>query len=127
MKLVILITLLAAFGVCQSDDCDTLDKCQDAIKTNGNNSLARFRLGEIYFIQGHYQPAANELRQALDGNLQPRWVEAWALVDLGKIFDITHQRQRALNYDRRALRTNDNTRGALDAANKYIETPYSPN
>jgi len=41
---------------------------------------------------------------------------------LGKIFDATNQRERALNEYRRALRTLDNTRGALDEARKYIET-----
>jgi hypothetical protein len=48
-------------------------------------------------------------------------------VNLGKIFDFTHQRDRALNEYRQALRTKDNTRGALDEAKRYIEAPYNSN
>jgi hypothetical protein len=50
-----------------------------------------------------------------------------AHINLGKIFDITDQRYRALNEYRLALRTKDNTRGALDEAKKYTEAPYSRN
>ena len=51
----------------------------------------------------------------------------WVFINLGKIYDINHQRERALNEYRHALGTKDNTRGALDEAKKYIETPYSRN
>ena len=57
--------------------------------------------------------------------MDPRWIEVWAHVNLGKIFDVTQQRERALNEYRLALRTKDNTRGALDEAKKFSETPYS--
>jgi tetratricopeptide (TPR) repeat protein len=126
MKLLALAALSVGLGFCQSNDCDTLDKCQEASKANRRSSLPHFRIGEIYLLQGNYLNAANELRQSLDGDLDPRWIQAWAHVNLGKVYDATHQRERALNEYRLALRTKDNTRGALDAANKYIEAPYTP-
>jgi len=43
---------------------------------------------------------------------------------LGKIFDITGQRSRAVNEYRQAIQTGDNTQGALDEARKYLEQPY---
>jgi hypothetical protein len=46
---------------------------------------------------------------------------------MGKIYDLTGQRERALNEYRQALRTKDNTRGALDEAAKYIEAPRKRN
>ena len=124
MKLLALAAIFAALGFSQSNDCDTLDKCQEALKTNRNDSLLHFRIAEIYFLQGKYQDAGNQFRESLSGNLEPKWTEVWAYIDLGKIYDITHQRERALNQYRLALRTKDNTRGALDEAAKYIEEPY---
>jgi len=62
---------------------------------------------------------------ALDGDLQPKWVEVWAHLTIGKVFDITGQRDRALNEYQRAPQTNNNAQGALDEANKYIQHPYS--
>jgi hypothetical protein len=43
---------------------------------------------------------------------------------LGKIFDITGQRERALGEYRQALQTNDNTQGALDEARHYLTGPF---
>jgi Tfp pilus assembly protein PilF len=78
----------------------------------------------IYFHQHDYQSAANEFREALNADLQPGWLEVWAHIGLGKIFDTTGQRERAINEYRQAQRTKDNTRGALDDAELYLATPY---
>jgi hypothetical protein len=43
---------------------------------------------------------------------------------LGKIFDITGQRERAVNEYRQAVQTNDNTFGALDEARRYLQKAY---
>jgi tetratricopeptide (TPR) repeat protein len=127
MKFLTLAALSIGLGFGQSPDCDTLDQCQEALKTNQHSSLILFRIGEIYFLQRNYQSAANEFRLSLIGDMQPRWTEVWDHVDLGKIFDVSGQRDRALNEYRQALKTKDNTRGALDEAAKYIEAPYKVN
>jgi hypothetical protein len=48
----------------------------------------------------------------------------WSHVHLGKIFDITGQRERAVNEYQLAIRTRDNTQNAQDEARKYLEGPY---
>ena len=48
----------------------------------------------------------------------------WSYVQLGKIFDVTGQRERALGEYRKALQTNDNTQGAMEEARKYLSSPY---
>jgi hypothetical protein len=53
MKLLTLAALSLALGFSQSTDCDTLDKCQEALKTNRRSSFVHFRIGEIYFQQGN--------------------------------------------------------------------------
>ena len=126
MKLLAVAALLVPLGFSQTDDCDTLDKCVAALKTNRRSSLINFRIAEFHFQSRSYMNSANEFRESLSGDLQPRWTLVWSYVNLGKIYDVTGQRERALNEYRQALRTKDNTRGALDQANKYIESPYKP-
>jgi hypothetical protein len=103
---------------------DALKEYQKAIETTRNSSLAHYRIAEVYFLQSNYQPAANEFREALNGDLEPKWTEVWARINLGKIFDITGQRDRAVNEYNLAIRTKDNTQGAQDEASKYLKAPY---
>ncbi len=96
------------------------------LEINKNSSLAHYRLGEIWFKLRNYTASMEEFRRALDGDLDPKWTNVWSLLNLGKIFDATGQRDRALNEYQRALQTNDNTQGALDEANQYVKKPYTP-
>jgi tetratricopeptide (TPR) repeat protein len=121
---VLAVFCLATLAFGQDIDCDTMEKCQEALKANKSSSLIHFRLGEIFFADQKYLDSANQFREALAGNLMPKWVEVWAHVNLGKIFDVTGQRERALNEYRLARRTGDNARGAQDEAAKYTKEPY---
>jgi tetratricopeptide (TPR) repeat protein len=103
---------------------EALKEYQRALETNRNSSLAHYRVAEVFFLQGNYQSAANEFREALNGDLDPKWTEVWSHINLGKIFDITGQRDRAVNEYTLATRTKDNTQGALEEAAKYLKTPY---
>ncbi len=103
---------------------DAIKQYQDVLNLNANSSLAHYRLGEIHLKLRNYNAAMEEFRRGLDGDLNPKWIEVWSHLELGKIFDATGQRDRALNEYQRALQTNDNTQGALDEANKYIQKPY---
>ena len=62
--------------------------------------------------------------RALNGDLDPKWTEVWTHINLGKIFDITDQRERAVNEYNQAIRTKDNTQGAQEEAAKYLKQPY---
>jgi tetratricopeptide (TPR) repeat protein len=118
---------LAPLALSEEGDCDSMEKCQEALKANRRSSLIHYRIAEFYFAINAWQSSANEFRETLNGDLKPKWVEVWAHVNLGKIFDITGQRDRALNEYRLAQRTGDNTRGALDEAAKYTQEPYKRN
>ncbi|HEV2445155.1 MAG TPA: M1 family aminopeptidase [Candidatus Sulfopaludibacter sp.] len=107
-----------------SQFADGLKEYQKALETKRNSSLAHYRIAEVYFLQSNYQPAANEFREALNGDLEPKWTEVWARINLGKIFDITGQRDRAVNEYNLAIRTKDDTQGAQEEAAKYLKTPY---
>jgi aminopeptidase N len=106
------------------DFSNALRSYQKALDVNKNSSLAHYRIGELFFKQNNYQSAANEFRSAIDGDLQPKWVEVWARINLGNIFDVTGQRDRALNEYKQAVRTHDNTAGAQEKASQYMIKPY---
>jgi TonB family protein len=53
----------------------------------------------------NYQSAANEFREALNGDLDPPWTEAASHLQLGEIFEISGQHDRAVNEYRQAQRT----------------------
>jgi len=109
----------------QGDLAGALQEFQKSLDSNKNSSLAHYRIAEVFFLQHNYQAAANEYRECLNGDGEPRWTEVWSHIQLGKIFDITGQRERATNDYRQALQTNDNTQGAMEEARKYLQSPYS--
>jgi aminopeptidase N len=108
----------------QGDLAEALKQFQTALESNKNSSLAHYRIAEVFFLQRNYQAAANAYRESLSGDGDPRWTEVWSHIQLGKIYDVTGQRDRATNEYRQALQTNDNTQGALDEARKYLTAPY---
>ena len=101
-----------------------LQEYQKALEVNRISSLAHYRVAEVFFLQGNYQSAVNEFREALNGDLEPKWVEVWSRINMGKIFDITQQRERARNEYTQAIRTKDNTQGAQEEAARYLQAPY---
>jgi hypothetical protein len=107
-----------------SEFAEALKEYQRALDTQKNSSMAHYRVGQVFFLQNNYQSAANEFREVGHGDLQPKWLEVWAHIYLGKIFDISGQRDRAVNEYTQAQRTRDNTQGAQDEVAKYLRTPY---
>ncbi len=103
---------------------EALAEYQKALDINRYSSLAHYRIGEVFLLQNNYQSAANEFREALNGDQEPSWTEVWSHINLGRIFDVTGQRERAVNEYQLAIRTRDNTQGAQDQARKHLESPY---
>jgi tetratricopeptide (TPR) repeat protein len=104
---------------------EAIQEYQVALERQKNSSLAHFRMAEAFFYQKNYQAAAQAFRDAIDGDRDPKWIEVWSHIYLGKIFDVTGQRERALNEYEKARETNDDTGGAQAEAEKYIREPYT--
>ena len=118
-------SILRGQGLTQQGDlAGALLEFNKALDVNKNSSLAHYRVAEVFYLQRNYQAAANAYRESLNGDGDPRWTEVWSHVQLGKIFDVTGQRERAVNEYRQAVQTNDNTSGALDEARKYLQKAY---
>jgi hypothetical protein len=111
--------------VAQGDLTGALAEYQKALDANKTSSLASYRIGEIFLQQRNYQSAANAFRDAQRGDQDPRWTEVWSHIELGRIFDCTGQRERAVNEYRLAIQTNDNTQGAINEARSLISHPYA--
>ena len=118
-------SILRGQGLTQQGDlAGALSEFNKALEVNKNSSLAHYRIAEVFFLQKNYQSSANAYRESLNGDGEPRWTEVWSHLQLGKIFDVTGQRERAVNEYRQAIQTNDNTQGALDEARRYMQKPY---
>jgi len=121
---------LIAYGESLAEKGDfarAIAQYQKALQMQPNNSLADFRIGEAFFYEKNYSAASNSFRDALDGDLAPsyHWVEVWSHIYLGKIFDLTGSRERAINEYQKAEELKDNTAGAQEQAEKYMKTPYT--
>ncbi|AFL88573.1 aminopeptidase N [Terriglobus roseus DSM 18391] len=110
--------------VAQGDLIGALAEYQKALDSNKNSALANYRIAEIFFTQRNYQSSANSYRDSLRGDGEPRWTQVWSHIGLGKIFDLTGQRDRAVQEYRLAVQTNDNTQGAINEARALLQKPF---
>jgi tetratricopeptide (TPR) repeat protein len=110
--------------VAQGDLTGALAEYQKALEANSQSSLANYRIGELLFAQRNYQASVNSYRDALRGDGEPRWTEVWSHIAIGKIYDLTGQRDRAVNEYRLAVQTNDNTQGAVNEARQWLQKPF---
>ena len=98
---------------------------ESALKLSPHRSIVHFRLAETFYEQFNLQSAANSFRDALNGDKDPKWIEVWSYIYLGKIYDILGQRQRAMAEYTKAINTKDDTNGAQAEANKWLATPFT--
>jgi len=110
--------------VAQGDLTGALTAYQQALKVNPESSLASYRIGEVLFEQRNFQAAVDAYRDSLRGDDQPPWTEVWSHIAIGKIFDCTGQRDRAVTEYRLAVQTNDNTQGAVNEARQDLAKPF---
>ena len=110
--------------VAQGDLIGALAEYQKALDANPQSSLASYRIGEVLFTQRNYQAASTPSATPCAATTSRAWTEVWSHIAIGKIFDITGQRDRAVNEYRLAVQTNDNTQGAVNEARQCLQKPY---
>ncbi|HKM90391.1 MAG TPA: M1 family aminopeptidase [Candidatus Acidoferrales bacterium] len=108
----------------RGDMYNAIQEYQRALDVQRSSSLAHFRMGEAAFYQKNYQAAASAFREALEGDLDPKWVEVWSHVYIGKIYDLSGLRDRAMNEYAKARETRDDTGGAQQEVAKYTAQPF---
>ncbi|HQK88019.1 MAG TPA: tetratricopeptide repeat protein, partial [Acidobacteriota bacterium] len=101
------------------------DEYKRVLERQPRNSHALFKLALVFYEQFNYNTAQNTFREALNGDQQPPWVVALCYMYMGKIFDVLGQRQRAVAEYNKAVNTNDDSRGAVTEATKYLSQPFT--
>jgi tetratricopeptide (TPR) repeat protein len=104
---------------------DAIYAYEKALQLSPHSSLIHFRLAEVFFEQFNMQSAANSFRDALNGDKDPKWIEVWCYIYIGKIYDILGQRQRAMAEYAKAINTKDDTNGAQAEADKWLKAPFT--
>jgi len=106
---------------------DAVQQYQRALELDKSNALAQFRMGEAFFYQRNYAAPAQSFRDALEGSTDSntRWTEVWSHIYLGRIYDITNDRTRAVNEYSKAKQTGDDTGGAQAEAEKSLKKAYT--
>jgi hypothetical protein len=97
---------------------------QAASKSTPRNSLAKYCIAEFLLEKHAYQASVNAYRDSLAGDGNPVWTKVWSHIQIGKIFDVTGQRERAVAQYQLALQTGDNTVGAINQARELLEHPF---
>ncbi len=100
---------------------------QAAIKLSRGSSWPWYNLGLLYFAQKNFQKANDAFSEALDLDLQPRWVEVWSYIKRGNCYDALGQRERAVAEYNKAIQVGDNYDGAQTVAQQYLSAPYRRN
>ena len=108
----------------RGNETEALAEFQSALDSDPRSSVASYRIGEILLRQHDYQASVNAFRDSLREDGDPSWTKVWSHIQMGKIFDITGQRDRAVNEYQLALQTKDNTRGAIQEAQHLLSEPY---
>jgi len=104
---------------------DAVEAYQQALELDGNSSLASFRMAEARFEAGDINTAVQLFRDSLNGDLKPKWLEVWAHINIGKIYDLRGgQRDRAVQEYQKAINTGDDSYGAQAAAKEFLMTPF---
>jgi tetratricopeptide (TPR) repeat protein len=94
------------------------------LKSTPRSSLARYCIAEFLLEKHNYQTSVNAYRDSLAGDGNPVWTKVWSHVQIGKVFDITGQRERAVREYQLAIQTGDNTDGAINQALELLEHAF---
>lgn len=120
-------------AVAQQPDQPTMPDCaphksladyQSEIESSPKSSLAHYCMAELLLKERHYQASVNAYRDSLRGDGVPYWTKVWSHVQMGKIFDLTGQRERAENQYRLAVETRDDSGGAITRARELLDRPF---
>ena len=103
----------------------TLAYYQSDIEASPKSSLAHYCMAELLLKERHYQASVNAYRDSLRGDGIPYWTKVWSYVQIGKIFDLTGQRKRAVNQYQLAIATGDNSGEAITRARELLDTPFT--
>jgi hypothetical protein len=102
----------------------TLADYRSDIEASPKSSLAYYCMAELLLKEQQYQASVNAYRDSLRGDGVPYWTRVWSHVQMGKIFDLTSQRERAVNEYQLAIATRDDSGDAITRARELLDELY---
>jgi aminopeptidase N len=100
------------------------EQFRGALKLNPRSSWAWYQIGLLYMEQRNWQKARDAFTEAVNGDLNPGWLEVWSYIKRGNAWDAEANRDRAVAEYNKAKETGGNYNGAQQAIEKYLGQPY---
>jgi tetratricopeptide (TPR) repeat protein len=100
------------------------EQFRGALKLNPRSSWAWYQIGLLYIEQRNWQKARDAFTEAVNGDLDPGWLEVWSYIKRGNAWDAEDNRDRAVAEYNKAKETGGNYNGAQQAIEKYLGQPY---
>jgi hypothetical protein len=123
------VSIVARRGIEQMKEglyAEAQQQFEAALKLDRSNSWVYYNLGLLYLEQRNWQPALDNFDAALNGTLQPSWIEAWAHIKKGNAYDAKGERNRAVAEYNKAVQLDIKYDNAPAVAKKFLATPYDP-
>ncbi|MEP6568746.1 MAG: M1 family aminopeptidase [Acidobacteriota bacterium] len=123
------VSIVARRGIEQMKEglyAEAQQQFEAALKLDRSNSWVYYNLGLLYLEQRNWQPALDNLDAALNGTLQPSWIEAWAHIKKGNAYDAKGERNRAVSEYNKAVQSGINYENAQAVAKKFLANAYDP-
>jgi tetratricopeptide (TPR) repeat protein len=123
------VSIVARRGIEQMKEglyAEAQQQFEAALKLDRSNSWVYYNLGLLYLEQRNWQPALDNFDAALNGTLQPSWIEAWARIKKGNAYDAKGERNRAVAEYNRAVQSGINYDNAQAVAKKFLAAAYDP-
>ena len=123
------VSIVARRGIEQMKEglyAEAQQQFEGALKLDRSNSWVYYNLGLLYLEQRNWQPALDNFDAALNGTLQPSWIEAWAHIKKGNAYDAKGERNRAVAEYNKAVQSGINYDNAQAVAKKFLATAYDP-
>ena len=103
---------------------EALKEYQKALEVNRQQLAGALSRGRGFLPAEQLSVGGQRISRSAERRFEPKWTEVWAHIKLGKIFDVSGQRDRAVNEYNQAIRTRDNTCNAQEEAAKYLKQPF---
>jgi aminopeptidase N len=123
------VSVIARRGIEQMKEgnyAEAQQQLEGALKLDRSNSWVYYNLGLLFFEQRNWQQSLDNFNAALNGNLRPSWIEAWAHIKRGNAYDAQGNREKAVFEYKQAVSTQIDYDNAQAVAKKFLASPYDP-
>src|SRR6266480_5895981 len=123
------VSIIARRGIEQMKEglyAEAQQQFEAALKLDRSNSWVYYNLGLLFLEQRNWQQALDNFEAALNGTLNPSWIEVWARIKRGNAYDAKGERSRAVTEYNKAVTSGINYDNALTVAKKFLATPFDP-